>query len=129
MTMNPMFELAKNFIVEGLTYKLDAQNNGQIGKELTINVHPRVYYEGGERPSEGHPQGGETADVKNPMSKLFDQALAQRAGQPTVMNRNKLYSTYNERKQDEELETKKDVIRKNVLGSALGGLFKGQAPP
>jgi hypothetical protein len=49
MTMNPMFELAKNFIVEGLTYKLDAQNNGQIGKELTINVNPRVYYEGGER--------------------------------------------------------------------------------
>jgi hypothetical protein len=128
MTMNPMFELAKNFIVEGLTYKLDAQNNGQIGKELTINVHPRVYYEGGERPSEHQPEGGET-DVKNPMSKLFDQALAQRAGQPTVMNRNKLYSSYNERKQDEEFETKKDVIRKNVLGGALGGLFKGQLPP
>lgn len=67
--------------------------------------------------------------MKNPMSKLFDQALAQRAGQPTVMNRNKLYSTYNERKQDEELETKKDVIRKNVLGNALGGLFKGHATP
>ena len=36
--MNPMFELAKNFIVEGLTYKIDAKEKNSLGKELTINI-------------------------------------------------------------------------------------------
>ena len=48
MTMNPMFELAKNFIVEGLTYKIDSQGTNQIGKDLSINIEPRVYFEGGD---------------------------------------------------------------------------------
>lgn len=35
MTMNPMWELAKNFIVEGLTYKLDQkEKNALAGKDL-----------------------------------------------------------------------------------------------
>ncbi len=42
MTQNPMFELAKNFIVEGLTYKLGGNS---LGKDLQINTHPRVYFE------------------------------------------------------------------------------------
>jgi hypothetical protein len=40
------------------------------------------------------------------------------------MNKNKLYQNYNERKQDEELDTKKDVLKKNVLGAAMGNFFK-----
>jgi hypothetical protein len=39
--MNPVFELAKNFIVEGLAFKLDPKSK----KEYTINVEPRVYYD------------------------------------------------------------------------------------
>ena len=45
MTMNPMFELAKNFIVEGLTCKLDQKDKNSLGKELQINITPRVYFE------------------------------------------------------------------------------------
>ncbi len=64
--------------------------------------------------------------TKNPLSGLFDAALAQRAGQPVAMNKNKLYQNYNERKQDEEFETKKDVVRKNVLGQGMMSMFKPQ---
>ncbi len=45
MTMNPLFELAKNFIVEGLTYKIDSKETNSLGKDLQINTHPRVYFE------------------------------------------------------------------------------------
>lgn len=45
MTMDPMFELAKNFIVEGLTYKIDAKETNSLGKDLQINIQPRVYFE------------------------------------------------------------------------------------
>lgn len=34
MTNNPRFELAKNFIVEGLTYKLNSRENGHLTKDL-----------------------------------------------------------------------------------------------
>jgi BTB And C-terminal Kelch len=34
MTMNPMFELAKNFIVEGLTYKIDQKEKNSLGNAL-----------------------------------------------------------------------------------------------
>lgn len=42
--MNPVFDLAKNFIVEGLSVRLDTYE-ATLRKELTINVEPRVYYE------------------------------------------------------------------------------------
>ena len=42
--MNPIFELAKNFIVEGLSVRLDSYENA-IKKELNINIEPRVNYE------------------------------------------------------------------------------------
>ena len=44
MSMNPIFELAKNFIVEGLSVRLDSYENA-IKKELNINIEPRVNYE------------------------------------------------------------------------------------
>ena len=44
MSMNPMFELAKNFIVEGLSVRLDTYENASK-KELNINIEPRVNYE------------------------------------------------------------------------------------
>ena len=44
MSMNPMFELAKNFIVEGLSVRLDSYENASK-KELNINIEPRVNYE------------------------------------------------------------------------------------
>lgn len=125
--MNPMFELAKNFIVEGLTYKIDSREKNSLGKELSINIQPRVYFEheGAVNP---FAQPEEAAQIRNPLSGLFDSALAQRSGQPTQMNKGKLYANYMERKQDEEFEVKKDVVRKNVLGSGMMNLFKGGLP-
>lgn len=45
------------------------------------------------------------------------------------MNKNKLYANYMERKQDEEYEVKKDIVRKNVLGQGMLGLFKPGPTP
>ena len=42
--MNPVFELAKNLIVEGLSVRLDSYENS-IKKELSINLEPRVNFE------------------------------------------------------------------------------------
>lgn len=44
MTSNPVFELAKNFIVEGLSVRLDTYENSKK-KNLNINLEPRVNYE------------------------------------------------------------------------------------
>lgn len=71
MTMNSMFELAKNFIVEGLTYKIDSKEKNSLGKDLSINITPRVFFEGG-------PVTREEGDPSNPLSKMFNLALAQR---------------------------------------------------
>jgi len=43
-SMNPVFELAKNLIVEGLSVRLDSYENS-IKKELSINLEPRVNFE------------------------------------------------------------------------------------
>lgn len=53
MTMNPVFELSKNFIVEGLTCKLAQNDKNALGKPLQINVNPRVYFEGGQPSGDG----------------------------------------------------------------------------
>lgn len=42
--MNKAFDLAKNFIVEGLSVRLDSYET-TLKKDLTINIEPRVYYE------------------------------------------------------------------------------------
>jgi hypothetical protein len=44
LTLNPVFDLAKNFIVEGLSVRLDSYENAGK-KELHINTDPRVNYE------------------------------------------------------------------------------------
>lgn len=44
MIKNPLFELAKNFIVEGLSVRLDSYENA-MKKDLHINIEPRVNYE------------------------------------------------------------------------------------
>ena len=44
MTINPVFDLAKNFIVEGLSVRLDPYETA-MRKELQINIEPRVLYE------------------------------------------------------------------------------------
>jgi hypothetical protein len=44
LTLNPTFDLAKNFIVEGLSVRLDSYENAGK-KELHINIEPRVNYE------------------------------------------------------------------------------------
>lgn len=41
------------------------------------------------------------------------------------MNKSKLYHNYQERKQDEIFETKKDVVKKNVLGGGIMNIMKG----
>jgi len=44
MNLNPVFDLAKNFIVEGLSVRLDSYENA-LKKDLNINLEPRVNYE------------------------------------------------------------------------------------
>lgn len=84
--MNPAFELAKNFIVEGLAIKLD--KNQSIKKDIQINVEPRVYYEGGDEKPKLYDKEEEK---KNPLAGMFNKALATKAGQPPQINKNKLY--------------------------------------
>jgi hypothetical protein len=60
-----MFELAKNFIVEGLTYKIDQKEKNSLGKDLQINIKPRVYFEGGALP-------GRESDPSNPLGAMFN---------------------------------------------------------
>ena len=45
------------------------------------------------------------------------------------MNKKKLYANYDERVQDEELETKKDVVKKGLLGGGMLNMFKHHGPP
>ena len=91
LAADPVFELAKDFIVEGLTYKLDQKDKNQLGEKLKINIHPRVYYgNGGDGPTKeggpSDPSGG------NPMlNKLFANAVAQRQSQPVMINKDKFY--------------------------------------
>lgn len=119
MTINPRFELAKNFIVEGLAVKLDSPENA-AKKGLQINIEPRVYYENNSyqaRPVVGIPEAA------NSLNNLFSSALASKANQSSAINKNKFYANYHERKEDEELETKKDVVKKGVLGVGMKSLF------
>lgn len=44
MTLNPIFELAKTYIVEGLSVRLDSYETA-LKKEMQINIEPRVYFE------------------------------------------------------------------------------------
>ena len=44
LTMNKKFELAKDFILEGLSMKLNNFENG-IKNDLKINVEPRISYQ------------------------------------------------------------------------------------
>ena len=44
LTQNPIFELAKDFIVEGLSAKLNTFENA-IKSQLKINIEPRTNYD------------------------------------------------------------------------------------
>jgi hypothetical protein len=44
LAQSPTEDQAKDFIVEGLTYKLDQREKNVLGEKLKINIHPRVYY-------------------------------------------------------------------------------------
>ena len=58
MTRNPIFDLAKNYIVEGLSVRLDSYENA-LKKDLLINIEPRVNYELNE------------SEIKNNQSTLY----------------------------------------------------------
>ena len=63
--MDPIFEIAKDFILEALTYKLDQSAHLTSGETLQINTDPRVYYD----PSSIVPKSAapaEKADPNNP---------------------------------------------------------------
>ena len=67
MTMNPVFELAKNFIVEGLSVRLDPYETA-TRKELQINIEPRVLYEPEHGTSNAMLPGGPFSQGQNFMS-------------------------------------------------------------
>lgn len=85
LAADPVFELAKDFIVEGLTYKLDQREKNVLGEKLKINIQPRVYYGGIDPKSMEDPSG-------NPnLNKLFTGALTAKQGQPIAMNKDKFF--------------------------------------
>jgi hypothetical protein len=43
--MDPIFEIAKDFILEALAYKLDQTAHLNSGEQLQTNSNPRVYYD------------------------------------------------------------------------------------
>jgi hypothetical protein len=43
--MDPIFEIAKDFILEALAYKLDQTAHLNSGELTQINTNPRVYYD------------------------------------------------------------------------------------
>ena len=84
MASNPLFDLAKNFIVEGLSAKLETYENLKK-KSLQINIEPRVYYE--VEGLQKKPLDYGAGDVKESkglggLLNMFDQAAAQKAQQP-----------------------------------------------
>jgi hypothetical protein len=74
LAADPEFELAKDFIVEGLTYKLNEREKNVLGEKLKINVQPRVYYGGID------PKSAEDPNLNPNLNKLFSNALASRSG-------------------------------------------------
>ena len=44
LSTHPTFDLAKNYIVEGLSIRLDSYENA-LKKDVSINLEPRVNYE------------------------------------------------------------------------------------
>ena len=64
LTADPMFELAKNFIVEGLTHKLGTKDGAAINQKLEININPRVYYDERMIVGGGPPQPAEPLNPK-----------------------------------------------------------------
>ena len=75
LTSDPLFELAKNFIVEGLTHKLGAKDGAPINQKLDININPRVYYDERMIVGNGPQQPGAAGEAKplNPkIQGIFD---------------------------------------------------------
>ena len=119
-----MFELAKNFIVEGLTHKLGTKDKTPLGQKLDININPRVYYDermiiGGAASSQP-----EARPINKNIQNLFDQAVEQRQKMPVSMNIGKLYQSQEERIQDELNQAKADALRRNVLGGSMQNMIK-----
>jgi hypothetical protein len=93
--MNPVFEAAKNFIVEGLTYKIDSKEKNHTVKELQINTNPRVYFNGGNPGAHHGPLGPDGKPTV--YGGLLDAAMDKRSALPVAMNKKKLYANYDER--------------------------------
>ena len=53
LTANPVFSEAKDFVVEGLSVKLNTFENA-IKTDLQINTEPRSNYEGHQTPEGGN---------------------------------------------------------------------------
>ena len=45
LSTDPIFEIAKDFILEALAYKLDQTAHMNSGEQLQTNSNPRVYYD------------------------------------------------------------------------------------
>ena len=57
LAINPVFDAAKNYIVEGLSVRLDSYENASK-KDLQINIEPRVNYELNESAIQDKSKGG-----------------------------------------------------------------------
>ena len=66
LTQNPTFELAKDFILEGLSFRLNSFENA-IKKETRINTEPRTNFK---------PQMPDQDAVQANLSSLYSQGKA-----------------------------------------------------
>jgi hypothetical protein len=42
LATDQVFDLAKEMVIEGLTYKVDSKEENVLGEKLKINIQPRV---------------------------------------------------------------------------------------
>jgi len=127
LAANPVFELAKNFIVEGLAAKLEHDFESLQKKGLQININPRVYYEiNSTHPAKKEEHSKGTEELKGGLQSMFDQALYNKSHEPLQKRAaasKATFANYEERKQFEEREAQKDVIKNQVLGGGVKNLF------
>ena len=112
LTSNPIFELAKDFIVEGLSAKLNTFENA-IKSELKINLEPRTNYD----PNNTRMQDEAQVD---PMNVQGLQSQQQQHQNPFL--RKPMFENYYERKLHDQQKDHGDFASKMVMNQLKMGV-------
>jgi len=113
LTMNKAFDLAKDYVLEGLSVRLNSFENG-IKKELKINTEPRVNYE--------DPKGGKASASGQNQNAKGGAAGAPAQGVPSSLKKTN-FENYYERKLHDERQGHAEFEQK-MVGAAIGHNIK-----